>query len=77
MFILKKGHQPGVYVPLRALFLVLYVLCFSRPRYQVSVYRTISPLVFLFVYFFQFKTDKYADLFCILCHISIVSVAKR
>ena len=25
MFILKKGHQPGVYVPLRALFLVLHV----------------------------------------------------
>ena len=25
MFILKKGHQPGVYVPLRALFLVLEV----------------------------------------------------
>ena len=24
MFILKKGHQPGVYVPLRALFLVLH-----------------------------------------------------
>ena len=23
MFILKKGHQPGVYEPLRALFLVL------------------------------------------------------
>ena len=23
MFIRKKGHQPGVYVPLRALFLVL------------------------------------------------------
>ena len=23
MFILKKGHQPGVYVPLRALFLVV------------------------------------------------------
>ena len=22
MFILKKGHQPGIYVPLRALFLV-------------------------------------------------------
>ena len=22
MFILMKGHQPGVYVPLRALFLV-------------------------------------------------------
>ena len=25
MFILKKGHQPGVYVPLRALFLVSYI----------------------------------------------------
>ena len=25
MFILKKGHQPGVYVPLRALFLVIHV----------------------------------------------------
>ena len=24
MFILKKGHQPGVYVPLRALFLVIF-----------------------------------------------------
>ena len=26
MFILKKGHQPGVYVPLRALFLVNIIL---------------------------------------------------
>ena len=26
MFILKKGHQPGVYVPLRALFLVRLAL---------------------------------------------------
>ena len=26
MFILKKGHQPGVYVPLRALFLVKPIL---------------------------------------------------
>ena len=25
MFILKKGHQPGVYVPLRALFLVFLI----------------------------------------------------
>ena len=24
---------------------VMYVLCFTRPRYQVSVYRTIGPLV--------------------------------
>ena len=26
MFILKKGHQPGVYVPLRALFLVTTII---------------------------------------------------
>ena len=26
MFILKKGHQPGVYVPLRALFLVTHLI---------------------------------------------------
>ena len=32
MFILKKGHQPGVYVPLRALFLVLTVL----PEFPMS-----------------------------------------
>ena len=34
MFILKKGHQPGVYVPLRALFLVLFsdVLIFFIPK---------------------------------------------
>ena len=24
----------------------LYVLCFTRPTYQVSVYRTIGPLVY-------------------------------
>ena len=29
MFILKKGHQPGVYVPLRALFLVCHVVAIS------------------------------------------------
>ena len=28
MFILKKGHQPGVYVPLRALFLVSFLFTF-------------------------------------------------
>ena len=28
------------------IFQVLYVLCFTGPRYQVSVYRTIGPLVY-------------------------------
>ena len=32
-------------ISLPYIFKVLYVLCFTRPRYQVSVYRTIGPLV--------------------------------
>ena len=34
-----QGHFFTIY------FHVLYVLCFTRPRYQVSIYRTIDPLV--------------------------------
>ena len=33
-------------ISLPYIFQVLYVLRFTRPRYQVSVYRTIGPLVF-------------------------------
>ena len=36
-------------------FQVLYVLCFTRPRYQVSVYRTIGPLVFFLYGIIQFE----------------------
>ena len=32
-------------ISLQYIFQVLYVLCFARPRYQVSVYRTNGPLV--------------------------------
>ena len=32
-------------ISLPHLFQVLYVLCFTRLYYQVSVYRTIGPLV--------------------------------
>ena len=35
MFILKEGHQPGVYVPLRALFLVHNN--FHAPRHGIQV----------------------------------------
>ena len=34
-------------ISLPYIFQVLYVLCFTRPRYQVSIYRTIGPLVLL------------------------------
>ena len=33
-------------ISLPYIFQVLYVLCFTGPRYQVSVYRTIGPLVY-------------------------------
>ena len=39
MSIEGQGHFFTIY------FQVLYVLCFTRPRYQVGVYRTIGPLV--------------------------------
>ena len=39
MSIEGQGHCFTIYFP------GLYVLCFSRPRYQVSVHRTIGPLV--------------------------------
>ena len=32
MFILKKGHQPGVYVPLRAFFLVMYAIYVAKTK---------------------------------------------
>ena len=35
MFILKNGHQPGVYVPLRALFLVFFSQLYEK-MYQES-----------------------------------------
>ena len=35
-------------ISLQYIFQVLYVLFFTRPRYQVSVYWTIGPLVFQF-----------------------------
>ena len=31
------------------IFQVLYVLCFGRPRYQVSVYGTIGTLVYMYI----------------------------
>ena len=36
-------------ISLPYIFQVLYALCFTRPRYQVSVYRTIGPLVFIYL----------------------------
>ena len=37
-------------ISLPYIFQVLYVLCFTGPKYQVSVYRTIGPLVYSVTY---------------------------
>ena len=34
----------------------MYVLCFTRPRDQVSVYRTVGPLVIFLIVCFFIKT---------------------
>ena len=50
MFILKKGHQPGVYVPLRALFLVLYwnfVLSTDEP---ILIYKLCHLIILIVLY---------------------------
>ena len=44
-------------ISLPYIFQVLYVLRFTRPSYQVSVYRTIGPLVYLNVYKKLFTYD--------------------
>ena len=41
MLVLKVNY----FFTILYIFKVLYVLCFTRPRYQVSVYRTIGLLV--------------------------------
>ena len=45
-------------ISLPYIFHVLYVLCFNRPRYQVSVYRTIGPLVYQFDYYIVLYESK-------------------
>ena len=50
-------------ISLPYIFQVLYVLCFTRPRYQVSVYRTIGPLVICSIPIYNFECQN--DWFCI------------
>ena len=69
MFTLKKGHQPGVYVPLRALFLVFIVVPWLYlGNSQVSVYRTIGPTLVLVIGKAQFRRAMLScDSSCYLC----------
>ena len=47
MFILKKGHQPGVYVPLRALFLVMNTLSILLKTVNGNVYECYLSCIFI------------------------------
>ena len=51
MFILKKGHQPGVYVPLRAPFLV-FSSKFINPLTSLGQSSKVSDLVTIYVHIF-------------------------
>ena len=57
MFLLKKGHQPGVYVPLRALFLVLF---FALP----------VPSIYYYCHFFIERYEHYTKRIKLLIFIS-------
>ena len=53
MFILKKGHQPGVYVPLRALFLVfcwknVRIICTAKDSHIFSAKNNSVFIMFTF-----------------------------
>ena len=52
MSIEGQGHFFTIY------FQVLYVLCFTWPTYQVSVYRTIGPLIGFNVLLYIFGAKK-------------------
>ena len=56
-------------ISLPYIFQVLYVLCFTRPRYQVSVYRTIGPLVIIIIikYIIIIIKGSPSPLECIIC----------
>ena len=49
-------------------FQVLYVMCFTRPRYQVSVYRTIGPLVYYFLCVPDFCFDFFFVCVCVFLY---------
>ena len=67
-------------ISLPYIFQVLYVLCFTRPRYQVSVYRTIGPLVlvdgyeWLVILYDGHDNSIGIKHFVILVHIQIVNL---
>ena len=48
-------------ISLPYIFQVVFVLCFTWPRYQVSVYRTIGPLVVLCIHVFVILVVSHFD----------------
>ena len=76
MFILKKGHQPGVYVPLRALFLVfqcnieyvihipaLYGFFLWDDKFYLFMFDIISTFTVVLKVYFLFTVSFYMILY--------------
>ena len=62
-------------ISLPYIFQVLYLLCFTRPRYQVSVYRTIGPLVYYVIT--KFYDESYLILFHSSFHKDLAKAATK
>ena len=48
-------------ISLSYIFQDLFVLCVTRPRYQVSVYRTIGPLIYFLFTPGQYSGERLSD----------------
>ena len=66
MFILKTGHQPGVYVPLRALFLVPFVILNNAMAF-----------VYAYIQCFDGPVNWFSPTFCVLICLLLLTVALR
>ena len=63
-------------ISLPYIFQVLYVLCFTRPSYQLSVYRTIGPLVYTWTIIISFRSGSKEDSTSILSRINVKKMHK-
>ena len=73
MKVLKRIEGQGYFL---TLFFHVFMFCaLTRPRYQVSLYRNIGPLVLIFVFFFHFFSISVPHSFVIHLAISINDIS--
>ena len=56
-------------ISLPYIFQVLNVFCFTRPRYQVRVYRTIGPLVLRYMYISLHRFSDFSSVSIKVCDV--------